>query len=293
MKRKIKPGEQTEELGKAKVGFLKRDKENFDQFIKDKDLSGLIDEYGEEAVEEIMVDLVQPPAVTEFFPALDDANQRAFKRFCKDLNLSEDEITLAIPLYRRAEGFYKYYLQEIQKNSKKILKDVMGENPSTHVLVSIDITRPMEVVLAELKKLISRNKKGLTISPRHRWVSFYDNDTLEYMKKKLDIKESNLPRLKWLSIANELLEVWDLYEAEGKTPGTVSFSIVSKIVGRPISTVKSQWKMAYEKIYGVPYTPEIKFTNEGKKPMPTLCVPIARTMPSVINPVTGSPALIT
>ena len=23
--------------------------------------------------------------------------------------------------------------------------------------------------------------------------------------------------------------------------------------------------MAYEKIYGVPYTPEIKFTNEGKK----------------------------
>ena len=79
--------------------------------------------------------------------------------FVKILNLSEDEITLAIPLYRRAEGFYKYYLQEIQKNSKKILKDVMGENPSTHVLVSIDITRPMEVVLAELKKLISRNKK--------------------------------------------------------------------------------------------------------------------------------------
>ena len=70
MKRKIKPGEQTEELGKAKVGFLKRDKENFDQFIKDKDLSGLIDEYGEEAVEEIMVGLGSTPSGNRIFSRL-------------------------------------------------------------------------------------------------------------------------------------------------------------------------------------------------------------------------------
>ena len=34
---------------------------------------------------------------------------------------------------------------------------------------------------------------------------------------------------------------------------------------RPLSTIKDQWRAAYEKIYRIPYNPESKYTSEEKK----------------------------
>ena len=107
----------------------------------------------------------------------------------------------------------------------------------------MDLTRNKDVILTEVAELITDYQK---------WLG------LNEMKKT---------RLKWLPKIDELLEVWDLYDRAGQKPAKRTFRQIAKKVGRPLSTVKSQWYMAYEKIFGKPYAydPEIKIQHGRKK----------------------------
>ena len=84
---------------------------------------------------------------------------------------------------------------------------------------------------------------------------FPEIDLASYKKKQ---------RLKWLSIYDELLEVWDLYTDAGQQPWKRTFQQISKKVGRPLSTVKNQWNKAYEKIYGEKVYTRNKVHHRGK-----------------------------
>jgi hypothetical protein len=72
-------------------------------------------------------------------------------------------------------------------------------------------------------------------------------------------------RAAWLSKTDELLEVWDMYGDAGQQPSKLTFQQVARRVNRPLSTVKDQWRVAYQKIYGAPYDPEVRDSTEEKK----------------------------
>ncbi len=110
-----------------------------------------------------------------------------------------------------------------------------GNKPNDTLIVGVDLTRPKDSILAEISSLLDMQKKHTG------------------------------KREKWLPIVPELLQVWDLYEAAGKTPAIQSFRNISRKLGRPISTVKDQWYAAYEKIYRKPYKPESKAATEEKR----------------------------
>ena len=122
-------------------------------------------------------------------------------------------------------------------------------NLESPLLVNIDLRRSKEVIMAEVESIVSKYKQ-------------------RYQK----LPEAKKERLKWLSIINKCLEVWDLCEKSGKQPTCKTFPQIVRKVNRPLSTVKSQWRLAYEKIYGVKYNPDFKYSTQEKRDKATaLC----------------------
>lgn len=130
---------------------------------------------------------------------------------------------------------------QILKDAPAIMDRMLPVNPSECLILTVDLTRTKEAILEEIEAIVTEQKKA------------YDEATGERS------------RLKWLPKTSELLQVWDLYEKAGQTPIIKSFALVASQMGRPLSTVKSQWYTAYEKIYGEKYDPESVFSTEEKR----------------------------
>lgn len=254
MKKKIKPAEQTEELNRAKLEFLKRNGKKIAELLKslpvtDARTGEFIDMIGDffeknniptEDRDEILADALGGPAVKDFLWAQIGAHSAAVRRWGESLNMSPEEINAwerkgAEPTVF-PERFDEFYLEGLLADSKEIIKDLMRERPRQHIIVSIDLTRSTDVITEEIRAIV-------TSETRQRPSS----------------------RLKWLPKTDELLEVWDLYDQAGQQPGKLTFRQISKTVGRPLSTVKGQWRAAYEKIYDEPYNPETKYATEEKR----------------------------
>ncbi|MDX9788028.1 MAG: hypothetical protein RBT11_14685 [Desulfobacterales bacterium] len=250
---------QTKLLGKAAVEFLKRNPKQFKTYLDEtgfgdffKQLRVKYPNISEKELEDILAESLVSPAVVSDRAAASDAYYRAFKRLCAEMGWSRQEEDDWI-FFGKPDPFEdrlnQYYAEELCMDSEKIIKNLMGDHPTKTLLVAIDTDRPMDAILSEVKALVATEKHGRFLNERRTFS-----------------------RAKWLPKAEELLKVWDLYGQAGKTPGTVTFNIISKIVKRPLSTVKSQWRSAYEKIYNVPYEPAQKFSTEEKKESATeLC----------------------
>jgi hypothetical protein len=96
--------------------------------------------------------------------------------------------------------------------------------------MGIDLTRSKDVILAEVKELI------------------------EEYQKKLGVHELPGKRLKWLSIVDEILEVWDAWTRYGQRR---CFHLIAKEKNIPESTVKARWRMAYRLINRKDYSKEV------------------------------------
>lgn len=246
MKKKIKPAEQTKKLQKANWEFFKRNKNKFEEFLekeKIESISDLCERYNttREEMEDWLSEGKAKPAIVNFLYA-SKAYFRAGKRYCESLNMSLEQeedwvIGGGVPTIS-PERFDEFYMEELLKDSKKIIRALISDRPRQSLLVSIDLDRSTDAIVAEIKKIVESEKRG--------------------MQEK---------RLKWLPKIDELLEVWDLYDRAGRQPAKRTFRQIAKKVGRPLSTVKSQWYMAYEKIFGKPYAydPESKYSTEEKK----------------------------
>lgn len=240
MKKKIRPDEQSRELNKALFEFLKRNKSKFEEFLERSEIesiSVLCEQYNatQENIEDLLSDSLGMSAIIDGEPCF-DAYLRAFNRAEKKNNLWKQRPFLPSEVIKDTNQFSNLYFEELVKDSVNIVKKYMSERPLERLLVSIDLTRSTEAILSEIKEKVGSEKRL--------------------------IKET---RLRWLPKGDKLLEVWDLYDQAGQNPTTMTFKIISKKVGRPLSTVKSQWYMAYEKIFGKAYDPEIKYTSEEKK----------------------------
>jgi len=272
MKKKIKPADQTEKLNRAKREFIKRNKnsmkkinELFEQDGKKRDelSTHLSTRFGEfnpklkegwdlylklcfDAVDKDFAEYLQketiPPAVNAVWEWVNYT-----------IELAGDDMALRQsaedPLKMPIDELKKKVIEMYCRDAKRVFEELTNQNPFSHLLIGLDLTRSKDVILAEVRELITH----------------YQNI--------LGLDEIKKPRLKWLPIADELLEVWDLYDQAGQKPVARTFNTISKKVGRPLSTVKSQWYMAYEKIFGKAYDPEIKYTTEEKEIDATkLCV---------------------
>lgn len=136
-----------------------------------------------------------------------------------------------------SKEFISAWKNEILKNAQNILKVLIGENLGDTLLVSVDLSRSKEAIMAEIDSIIAKKK-----------ASREDNS-----------------RLKWLPLTEQLLQVWDLYSAAGRQPVKTTFRQIAKIVGRPLSTVRDQWLIVYEKIFDEQYKPEEKYSTEEKR----------------------------
>jgi len=260
MKKKILPKDQTKELNKSKFEFIKRNEKEFkelEELFKENEkarnefithlatingnFSQELQENWDFLLQEIIFDkklkdkideIKTSPAANGSSPFLNFAMENAHRVMAyggKSISqMSKNELN---------EKCLDYFCQ----NARPIFSELTNNKPSKHLLVGIDLTRNKETILAEIAELV----------------------TLHQLRT--GIKENKKERLKWLPIIDEIIEVWDLYQQAGKQPARVTFKDTARITGRPLSTVKDQWRKAYEMIYGIPYEPESKYATEEKR----------------------------
>jgi len=183
---------------------------------------------------------------------------------------------------------------EIENDAERILKELLFPLPYQKRIIIINLERTKEAIMAEVEKIVTDalkeyqevwSKVPLVIEDALSFVipsnlsklGFSDEKVDKILTNRLKPYQSNnekdinfasyrkKERLKWLPIYKELLEVWDLYSEAGQQPWQKTFPQISRKVGRPLSTVKDQWYMAYEKIYGEKYKPETKYSTEEKR----------------------------
>ena len=168
------------------------------------------------------------------------------------------------------------------------MTELILSNPNHRRIVVINLERTKEAIMAELEEIVTKalmeyqeilKKPPYTVENIIATVSdsfaknvpwFHEENNPNSIHfivtdKLRDDEAKKQERLKWLSIWRDLLEVWDLYEKAGQQPWLKTFRHISRKVGRPLSTVKDQWRQAYEKIYGKKYIPEIKYATEEKR----------------------------
>lgn len=233
MTKKIDPKDQTSKLSEAKWEFLQRNpklKKKYEDLQKTSEMQALRDrlKISRDEWDQLTKD-------TMAFPSVTDATADIFISWLKRWNLLDANVN-----YDELQELWKSWILE---DAKDIMKGLFRfGNPDEKVLVCIDVTRPVDTIFAELEKIIKEKKDRLARG-----------------------RPETQQRMKWLSIADELLQVWDLYEEAGQQPVKKTFKQISKKVDRPLSTVKSQWRKAYEMIFRELYSPDVKYATEDKK----------------------------
>ena len=131
------------------------------------------------------------------------------------------------------------------------LNEKLKLRPSERLL-RIDLSRSRGELLNDFKRFLDR-------------VDYFRNTEDCPKDWKENYQEWKPNKSRFRTEAWKAHEVWDLWEEAGKTPAIQTFKYISKKVGRPLSTVKSQWYQAHEKIKGRPYDPKAKYSTEKKR----------------------------
>jgi len=261
--RSIPPGKQTEELNRARWEFLRRNeasskklKELLDKNEKKRDewstyCASFFDGFNSEKKELWHFLFGLNPIDTEFARFIEEntippAVKVIWKWSDYIMELAYDDMAMepgAVDPFKMDGNKLKEKAIELHcRDAKQIFNELTNCNPFTHLLLGIDLTRNKDVIVEELKQIVTDYQKRLGLN--------------EIIKKS---------RIKWLKNYPEFLQVWDLYEKAGQQPATRTFGQIAKQLKRPSSTVKGQWYQAYEKIFREKYDPESKYTNEEKR----------------------------
>ncbi|MFH0812221.1 MAG: hypothetical protein V2A69_05220 [Pseudomonadota bacterium] len=261
MAKKINPKEQTAELNRARLEFLKRNAEKlqelrkvFSRNEKKRDIftthlasySGnnqKIKEAWDFLLQECLFDKDYKEILTEI-ETLPAANTGwHFMRFVMDHGYQAMAHGGEDVFFLTKDALNAKFLDYLCRNAREIFSELTNGQPSKYLLVGIDLSRTKEVIRDEVAELVKQHQD----------------------KTGLGLEDIPQKRFKWLPIVDDLLEVWDLYDQAGQQPWQKTFPRISRKVKRPLSTVKSQWYQAYEKINGKPYDPKSKYTTEEKR----------------------------
>jgi hypothetical protein len=247
-----KANDQTEQLKRARWEFLKRDMKRFDDFMQMPEIQSFVEwlkqhpDMGD--LDECLKDSIQIDAVV-------DGTGILFKSWFKVLRKLLDAGTHPL-LCEDKDDLYK---EQVLADSKEIIQQLtIFETLGQTMIVSVNLDRPKHVIMAEFEAILNRCKTTYQTG-KNRIFEFDANMKFSGITIEKD------QRAAWLSKTDELLEVWDMYGDAGQQPGKRTFEQISMILKRPVSTVKDQWRVAYQKIYGKPYDPEMKYSTEEKK----------------------------
>jgi len=136
------------------------------------------------------------------------------------------------PAARQSQVVRQYRLEtkgwkkKITQNAGWVVRELLSGDSENILILSIDLTRSKEAILEEVADLITA------------------------AKSERGTKET---RLKWLSIVDELLKVWDAWDGYGQRR---CFHLVARKLKVPESTVKARWRLAYQLINGKEYSKE-------------------------------------
>ena len=263
--KKRKPRDQDSELRRANWEFFKRNKDEVAFMKKRYELLSPV--YKEvNTFKKFVLSIGRPAAVT------------AGSGFSRGLlKASHSSLT---PEKKRTQ-----YRKNVFSNKDKILSEMLQyyPDPSECLILLCDRTRTKEAIMADVEKQL-----GIFFEREKSEVDWNSTTPLEIVKKdiiehgngvervRLDTPDGKpytlkkiapIPqvRLKWLSNLDELLEVWDAYEHAGQQATRTTINQIALDIGRPVNTVKDQWRSAYEKIKGKQYDPESKISTEEKK----------------------------
>lgn len=220
MAKKINPKDQTKAIRDAKWAFLQLDDKRKAAFfeaepelvrLRDKPIGLSMSDW-----DEIFKGLLCAPAVKEAF-ITSEWTAREIRRKTAGKDCDYQEMNLE-------------WKEEILKDAPTILDSLIPTDlPAETMIVSIDLTRPTDVIMAEFGEILSRNKAAL---------------------KKIQPKQH---REKWLPLTPDLLEVYGLWEGYEQRR---CFVLIAKKLKISESTVKSRWRLAYKLITGKDYTRE-------------------------------------
>jgi len=255
MTKKINPKDQTEEMNNARLEFMLRNKEEFQKFMKlfvqneerrDQITTALASICGkfnpeqkkrwdflykhseipfDKEFAEYIKQIEVPKAVNAVWRWLDYSMNIQYQRMADEDNYEDGRL--------RSLSYeeLKTKITDMHcRDARDIFTELTNGRPAVHLLMGIDLTRNKGVILGEVEKLID-----------------------EY-QTKLGVHEKPEKRLKWLSIVDELLAIWDAWTRYGQRR---CFSLIAKDKKMPESTVKARWRMAYRLINGQDYSKEV------------------------------------
>ncbi len=252
MSKRIKPKEQTDKLNEARFEFLKRNPKKLDELKK---LYIQNEEKRRRVVLNAAGDNPKLQAAWDFFLA-DTFTDAEFKDRITEIETGPaanvgphvSRFIMAREYDIMLHGgkgvndmtekeFNEAYLEYLCKHAREIFAELTNGQPVWHMLLGVDMSRTKEAILAEVAELITQrqNRAGLGLE---------------------DIRQE---RLKWLSIVDELLAVWDVWAAYEQKQ---CFHLIARKMKKPESTIKARWRLAYRLIHGEEFTKE-KATDDA------------------------------
>jgi hypothetical protein len=269
MAKKINPKDQTKKISEAKWAFLQRNDKAKKEY-EELEMIRSFREWHEKARKKEAELLKTYPEMKATYDKLGFLPIEECDELLKDSmcfpSVIEGHIYMSWVkvLHHLGGKFYDYqelnllWKEQILKDAKILLNELIPTNmPDETLIVSIDLTRPTETILAELNEILSKNKARLA--------------------KERPEKH----RLKWLSVIDEILAVWDLWMEAGE-PARQAFPVISKRLNVPESTVRARWLKAHLLIYNKPYeTDPVKRRDQRTDKALELCL-------KCTNPVCGN-----
>jgi hypothetical protein len=280
MTKKIIPREQTAELNRARLEFLKRNPEKLKEFLKllkqnkkKRDehatdmatISGkcnqelkkswnfiLSQSFFDKEFKEKLMEIETSPAANTGWHFLNFVMDHAYQVMAH----GGDDISKMTKDVLNQE-----FLDYLTRNAREIFTELTKGQPSwKYLFVGIDLSRTKEVIIAEVSDLVTQHQD----------------------RSGLGLEDIPQKRFKWLSIVDDLLEVWDSWIASGE-PARRAFPTIAKRLNIPESTVKARWHRAHVFIFGKPYEtdPAKKREQLEDKAMKLLCL-------KCTNPVCGN-----
>jgi len=236
MAKNVKALDQTDKLRKAAWELIQRnpeDKKLYEENVEVKDFREFCIKMGmsQEDADRQMMDVIIEPAAR-------NGNFILFGSWLRRRRKIEQPYGFT--------DMIESYRQQILEDAKEILSELISPQPLKRLLISVNLERSKASIMAEVERLVTQELNLYQKDLSKHW--FFHRDGMIVNTKR----DNKKPRLKWLSIFDDLLAVWDLWIESGE-PARQAFPIIAKRLNLPESTVKARWYRAYELIYKTPY----------------------------------------
>ena len=234
----MKKFDQTEELNKAKLEFIRRNEKEFQNLKellkrneKKRDeltsglasISGKLNQeqkerwdffYSEAILDEELAEFINkidvPKAVNPVWRWLDYSMEIAYQDMAKNEPVIFDK--------QRYEYLKTKFYELSCRDAQNIFMELTNGRPGVHLLLGVDLTRNKSAILEEVERLIAEHQK------------------------KLGIHEMPGKRFKWLPMLDDLMAVWDLRKLQK------GFPEIARELGIDSDTAKKRFYRAAELI---------------------------------------------